>query len=367
MQFDDAQLKTLAIVPKVSSVLSILGSSYIIWQVLSNENRRGRLHHRLLLGMSISDIIQSLAYFVSTWPMPAAVSPFPYSVGTVETCTAQGFFIQMGHAPLVYGAFLSICYYSSIKNNFSENLRLKKLEPFMHAFSVLWPSLGGFIAAADGAINIAGPVGCWINSVPPGCVGDQCIKGANSRIYRYIFAFATTIASLSVGTIAWIMLYCNVRKQNTDPNTSGAGGRRPSVAQLRTQKALFTVVSRQALLYLSASYFVWAIPLSLRWYQTQSGKIVFWMVLFFAIIMPMQGVINVIVYMRPTSKKNVVTAKSQAIDDGLEDGDNFQDEMPSSRRSSSVGAEDFIDSVVDMYELRRQRLSQMDTIEEMED
>jgi len=64
------QTKLLAIMVKCTAVPSILGSSYIAYEVLKNKRKRGKTYHRLLLAMSISDIMSSTAIFVGSWAIP---------------------------------------------------------------------------------------------------------------------------------------------------------------------------------------------------------------------------------------------------------------------------------------------------------
>ena len=62
--------KVLAIMVKCTAVPSIMGSSYIAYEVLRNKRKRGKTYHRLLLAMSISDIMSSTAIFVGSWAIP---------------------------------------------------------------------------------------------------------------------------------------------------------------------------------------------------------------------------------------------------------------------------------------------------------
>ena len=98
------QQVALAIVPKCAAALSLLGSGYITYDVLRNKRNEicGRLrttratYHRLMVGMSITDLMMSAGIFMSTWPMPSEVPNVWGNVGTIGTCSAQGFFEQFG-------------------------------------------------------------------------------------------------------------------------------------------------------------------------------------------------------------------------------------------------------------------------------
>ena len=58
-----AHSKALAIAPKFTAFLSICGSLGIVLKVLSNESRRNKTMHRIVMGMSICDILASIWYF----------------------------------------------------------------------------------------------------------------------------------------------------------------------------------------------------------------------------------------------------------------------------------------------------------------
>ena len=98
--------KVIAVAPKFSALLSICGSLGIVIKVLLNKARRKKTMHRIMLGMSICDILSSIWYFASTWPIPAnTIDTF---FGDTETdtifwaagdsngisCSISGFFNQ---------------------------------------------------------------------------------------------------------------------------------------------------------------------------------------------------------------------------------------------------------------------------------
>lgn len=75
-----------AILPKVTSILSIMGSFWIISELLATD--------RLLVSISVSDLSFSFAWFFSTWAAPVETSNYIRNPnGTTATCSAQGFFV----------------------------------------------------------------------------------------------------------------------------------------------------------------------------------------------------------------------------------------------------------------------------------
>jgi hypothetical protein len=121
---------TLALVPKFTASLSIIGSTYIIVDVLCKwfNNKKRRRHeqimtrgnnsqstrttnmltyHRLLIGLSISDLIMSIGLFTSTWPMPLDTPHVYGAINNTQTCALIGFMETIGVAAVMYNTSLS--------------------------------------------------------------------------------------------------------------------------------------------------------------------------------------------------------------------------------------------------------------------
>jgi hypothetical protein len=118
----------LAWIPRVSGVLSLLGSGYIIQDIFRWYRRTHSIttYHMLMLGMSLFDISSSIAWMFSTLPVPQndwvgalgacklASYSFPSDIdidwypliflpcfkdgarGNEATCKTQGFFLELG-------------------------------------------------------------------------------------------------------------------------------------------------------------------------------------------------------------------------------------------------------------------------------
>jgi hypothetical protein len=97
--FTPAQQIALAVTPKVSGFLSLLGSSWIVVEVLTQPTKRQNVYNRLLCAMSFFDVINSSWWIASTWPIPAGTDGVVWAVGNEKTCIVQGFFIQAGIIP----------------------------------------------------------------------------------------------------------------------------------------------------------------------------------------------------------------------------------------------------------------------------
>jgi hypothetical protein len=98
MAFSRSQQVALAVAPKITAALSMLGSSWIVVEVLTQRTKRENVYNRLLCAMSIVDVITASCYFASTWPIPEGTEGVAFSVGNQNTCITQGFFLQLGIA-----------------------------------------------------------------------------------------------------------------------------------------------------------------------------------------------------------------------------------------------------------------------------
>jgi hypothetical protein len=108
--FTPSQQVALAVIPKFTGFLSILGSSWIIVEVLTQQTKRENVYNRLLCAMSIVDVTVSIWFFASSWPISEGTEGVAWTVGSGRTCVIQGFFIQMGATPPIckFGVFFFV-------------------------------------------------------------------------------------------------------------------------------------------------------------------------------------------------------------------------------------------------------------------
>jgi hypothetical protein len=264
----EAQQKAIAILPKFSAFFSACGSGSIVYDILcshfdvptdfwmkKNKNKNGeskdlsttnttcrRAHlssrsgsrriqrktlrnsayYRLMLAMSISDFIVSIAWFCTTWPIPSdANSPANSSdkvygnSGTMQTCTAQAFFIQLGIITPFYNALLACYYYLTICREWKEEEFKRKVEYAGHFVSIAF-GLGTSIAALVMKLYNNSTVWCWIAPYPfpTGCGNgpDQipCERGHNANTYRWAFYYGPLWVMIVLVIIFMALVYAYV-------------------------------------------------------------------------------------------------------------------------------------------------------------
>ena len=133
----DSQMKTLAIIPHVTGTLSFLGSCSILYDIWRDRRRKMKKpYYRMLLGLSLFDLLSSAAFAVSTIPMPVDTPRVYGARGTTQTCTSAGFFNQLILGSMLYNLMLAIYYNLSQRNKLTDEEFAEKYEMKLHG--IIW-------------------------------------------------------------------------------------------------------------------------------------------------------------------------------------------------------------------------------------
>ena len=146
----------LKLLPKITGTMSTIGSSYVIIDVLQNPKKRAESsYHRVMVGLSTSDIISSIAWISSGWSLP--VGYLPGAIGSLALCDVIGFFnfLSSVTTPL-YNCSLASFYMFQLKHNLPQS-KMKEKEKWMHFLpwmSGIIPALVGFATKSFGPYGI---------------------------------------------------------------------------------------------------------------------------------------------------------------------------------------------------------------------
>lgn len=304
------QAKALAISPKVGSMISLLSSGYIIYDIVRMPRRRRKMYHQILLGMSISDLLCSTAWFFTTWPIPPEVFPAWRASGTQATCTAQGFFTQFSVCTVFYNGFLALYYVLAIRFGWTEDrMNRARLGTIIHIISL---SMGIGTASASAALGLLNPIGwdCWIASVPLGCAESwqnhgetTCIRGDNANLYQWVFFYLPLWVVILLVTVAMAMVYSAYNKRiraarrwtnnwstteinNVSRSLETTSGQNPRRSKIEENKNL---MATQMILYVGSFFFVWMFPTILRITELTGDTVWYHWVYLSAMCVPIQG------------------------------------------------------------------------------
>lgn len=188
-----------------SSILSILGSSAIIYNVRHDGKKTP--YRRILLGLSICDIITSVGWMLQPFLTPTDVEePWVYAVGNDATCTMIGAFAQFGFSAHWYNGFLSYYFLLTVSFGMREEIFEKRFEYKAHIFIFAWSVATAIYGAAAGIFNPLSVVpGCWVKT----CDEDGI---CNSILPAWIFGGGPSMLMFLSILINNLILYCYVRK-----------------------------------------------------------------------------------------------------------------------------------------------------------
>lgn len=326
---------TLIIIPRFTSLLSILGSSMIILQVARSETNRGHTQQRLVCAMSIIDVMVSTSWFLTPLFVTKDMEQFKWAFGNEFSCSLQGFIVQASIGGVLYNACLSIYYFLVIKYGYPQH-KMVIIERLMHAFTLIFSLSTATIALALGLIQDAN-WDCWISP--------------QNKIYQWSFFFAPLWLAIILVTILMYKIFLHVRQEERSSSRWNQIGNR--VVRLRKTRA----VAKQGALYVGAFFVTWLFPTISRVIHLISGKDPpSWLVVLSGAFIPIQGFFNALVYFRlrfincqrenpeKTRRWVVSTIIRRALcccNTCREDADGLDIEPPSSsqHRASAISAE----------------------------
>jgi hypothetical protein len=136
--YSESEQKILAIFPHITGGLSLIGSSSIVYDIWKDRDYKMKQpYFRILLGMSIFDVICSMSLCLSTIPVPAGTEGVFGARGTTATCTASGFFNQFMLGSILYNFVLAIYYALSGTYRMTDEDFAKLYEPWLHGLAVM--------------------------------------------------------------------------------------------------------------------------------------------------------------------------------------------------------------------------------------
>ncbi len=126
------------IITTTSSTISVFSSLCTIFVIFRSQLKLRSVYHRIMFGMSISDILASFAMGLTTIPMPTdMVYAYPFSFGTVTTCRFQSYLYIAGiTGSLVYVTGLCLFYYCLLKKQMSDE-SIRVVEICIHVFALV--------------------------------------------------------------------------------------------------------------------------------------------------------------------------------------------------------------------------------------
>lgn len=287
--YDEEQQKFMSIGAKLAAAVSFCAASLMARTAWGN---RDRLFHRLMLGIALHIISDTSWEMYGTAAVPKGTPGVWGARGTVETCTAQGFFGQMAFAIPFYYVSMSIYSFQAVRSNF-ELSKYLWVEKWIHVCVHIFPVGSAVYLVTLDAFNSTGFT-CWVGSIPFGCGeenGIECERGPQNIEKVAILVLAVPLAFvLLCPTFVMFFMYCYVRKRQD------------------TIKLEATAVAKQAGLYLLALYACYAFPICNKSLQIFGARKYFFLDLLAQVNINLLGVYIFLIY----SHFRVKTSPSQS-------------------------------------------------------
>mmetsp|Transcript_21433 Transcript_21433/g.31531 ORF Transcript_21433/g.31531 Transcript_21433/m.31531 type:complete len:518 (-) Transcript_21433:102-1655(-) len=329
--------------------LSFVGSTIISTILLRSPDGLSVPYRRLIFGLSISDILQSLGFIFGPFLLPRGPSYFDlvnkqvsrnWAFGNDQTCEAIGVAIHVGgNGTMFYTFILCVYYLCKVKYNMSDQQFREKIELKAHITIALFMVCVAVVLVVTDSINPLGagtfcttfpsPVGCELQPEKFG----ECTRGGNYLIYGT--AFVTIPGFLSfIGICLSLSLICHKvvkeesqmerrhRSNLTPPSQSSitqtdvqvkstwrisrmfkfsrSGGRAPLTAGERLVKSSRREIFLQALLYVLVCVIVTIWTYIYGIFRAIGGKnFPYVLSAAFYVFYPLGGALNILVYTRP--------------------------------------------------------------------
>jgi len=294
----------MVIIPKISGLMSILGSIALIRDLLKGPRaERKQITSKVLIAMNISDLIgTSIMHVIGTWFVPKGT--LFWSAGNEHTCDIQGW-SQVLFYPyaLLYNAVLSIIFLLLVRYSWSEEDFRKWSYVILCAPPVLVTLISIPRMRYYKYMNDEGGWFCSFTPSPPGCdrIPDMECNEDNLDIYTYYRLYGVCLLLLSTSIIIYACVRLFLVARRSDESVSAYRSSARSRAQ--GNYATSNRVAVSGLLYSGGNLLVVlpTIILFIGLIAKVNGASFFWTFfnLQLAIFLPLQGFLNALVYFRP--------------------------------------------------------------------
>jgi hypothetical protein len=284
------QETAMAFFPIFSGLLSVIGSSVIIFQVTC-KSKRVTPYKRILFGLSSCDIVASLTYAIQPFFVPANSRRY-WAIGNDTSCTILGALTQFAFSAVWYNGFLSYYYLATIRFKMDSKVFARRYEPIMHFLALgfnLLTAVSGALFHHYGEASIG--AGCWVVGR---CVNGYCITWPNGWVFAG-FPIIFMFFSISVSNL---VIYCHVRGQSKRRSSSHHG-------KLLQEDIKVQSVATQALGYVGSFFLCYTSCFVIKGIESFGGRSsaeagLYPLMMLTSIVLPLFGFFNMVVFCRPS-------------------------------------------------------------------
>jgi hypothetical protein len=225
----------IALSKSVSATLSLIASSILIYKIhlryksqsksavvsssLRSSKNDGKIttYHRMLLSISILDVIHSTSSAFSTLLVPSYTNG-TFAHGTTATCSMQGALQQLTPTIVIYMAMLNTYFMLKIRYNIADSVIKSRYEVWFHFIPLLHFSVTVTIGLS---LRMFGPIsltelGCWLDSY---CIATNTCTRSGPIFYNHLdwwlwlFAYIWLFVCVLIVSINAVLIYTAIRTQ----------------------------------------------------------------------------------------------------------------------------------------------------------
>jgi hypothetical protein len=297
----DSLEKVKATIPMISGSLSWIASSALILTILKSRERLSVTFHRIMVAMSLSDLVSSFAISLGGLPTPVSSNMWLAS-GNEKTCEVQGFFGTFTMATPLFNGMLCIHFLLSVKYGVSANIR-KVIDPFLIIIPVMWGIFVGCYFLVTNAYNPhLGTKMCWITEFPFDCDKNpdvDCIRGSSSQhsfVYRTSLFLAFIVVPFAIiGSLSAIYFHLRREEESYQNRILVLGGQRLHTLPSLSRRSLYQLLAYSGAWFLSHIFYM-IVYITSDWLKADISATIYFLLMFFY---PLQGYLNFIVFIFP--------------------------------------------------------------------
>lgn len=305
--FSNTQYIVLFAFGLTSAILSISGSCIILY-LITRGGRTGELYHRLVLGLSVSDLISTLSLLMQ----PVLVrkeTGYIFAVGSKTSCSVVGFGYLYFVASFAYNCMLGIYFLAMTRYQVSSKTISRFMEPWGHLIAFSMPTALGIASVRFDMLNVNPFLGaCALFPTNHECTWNDSVSCENDSAYQtlnhFLDFFALTTAA--IGLICTICVWCTVRSRfRPNPTLVSQSNDLYHDAHMRRiqtiswQAIWYTAAYMTGLLSVVISNTVGSIYIDTSLQSLGNEPFFFATTLFLWWFFPLQGLFNCFVYIRP--------------------------------------------------------------------
>lgn len=289
----------------IGSILSIVGAGLVVYLIL-RERKLHSLFHRIMLGMCAADIIAALQISGHFFALPRWTRT-PFARGNFTTCAIAGSLLYLQQASNMYSCLLAGYFLLMIRYRWTESRIASFFEPWIHILPWIIPTVSIVVALMTKSLNPMYHFGvCGFFQFPADCLVNEkveCLRGGHAiqLVVDYFFNASSMVMTI-VGVIWTRMMYRHVRSVNL--RGSGIALNRELVDK-RTQAVAwqsisYTIVYAAAFFFTLFGFVAAVVVEAVDFYGASDNPLIMVMVYLVYILYPIQGLLNSLVYLRPT-------------------------------------------------------------------